>query len=338
MSYNHISEIAELSGDFGRLEQALRATNTLVWEVDLEEDTVEYFGSVQQITGLPTSELGEPLSNVHQTIHPADQSRVLEQLDPLVEGNTNSLEAKYRTHPDNGPIRWIQTEAFIEESEDEASTKLVGLSTDITEQKEYEVQLEAFVSVISHDLRNPLSVANGHLELARDECTCEHLDYIAEAHTRMETLIEDLLSLARENQDIGELDAVDLAGLVEDCWRTIETGDARLVVESDQIIQADTSRFKQLLENLFRNAIDHGGGDVTVTIGDLGEGFYVEDDGIGIPADERDQFFQRKTAPGRTGIGLGIVKQIVDAHEWEICVTEGETGGARFEITDIQPA
>lgn len=78
----------------------------------------------------------------------------------------DSLEGEYRTHPDNGSIRWTRTRAFIEENEDDAPTTLMGLSTDTTEQKEYQVRLESFASVLSRDLRNPLSVAKGRLEPA----------------------------------------------------------------------------------------------------------------------------------------------------------------------------
>lgn len=85
------------------------------------------------------------------------------------------------------------------------------------------------------------------------------------------------------------------------------------------------------------NSVEHGGEVVTVTIGDLDTGFYVADDGSGIPPEEREQVFEAgySTDNESTGFGLAIVKQIADAHGWDICVTESETDGARFEITDV---
>lgn len=199
-------------------------------------------------------------------------------------------------------------------------------------------QLNQFASIVSHDLRNPLNVAEGRLELAGEECDSEHLDEIANAHDRMNTLIDDLLALAQEDDRVSETEAVDLAELSEHCWRNVETVDASVKTSITRSIQADRSRLVQLLENLIRNAIEHGGDDVTVTIGKLNEGFYVEDDGPGISEDERDNVFNAgySTAEDGTGLGLSIVKQIVDAHGWNVCVTEGSNGGARFEITSVE--
>jgi len=94
---------------------------------------------------------------------------------------------------------------------------------------------------------------------------------------------------------------------------------------------------QQLLENLLRNAVEHGGDTVTITVGGLNDGFYFEDDGPGIPENERNNVFETgySTAKGGTGFGLSIVKQIATAHGWEICVTEGSEGGARFEIRGV---
>ena len=198
-------------------------------------------------------------------------------------------------------------------------------------------RLEEFASVVSHDLRNPLTVAEGRLALAREECESEHLDAVTDAHDRMSALIGDLLTLAREGDRLSETEAVDLADLSENCWRNVGTADATVRTPVDRMIQADRSRLAQLLENLIRNAIEHGGEDVTVTIGGLGDGFYVEDDGPGIPEDERDSVFDAgySTADEGTGFGLSIVKQVADAHGWDIDVADGADGGARFEITGV---
>lgn len=211
------------------------------------------------------------------------------------------------------------------------------------EQLQHETdRLEEFASVVSHDLRNPMNVAQGRLELARDDCDSDHLDEAALAVERSLTLIDDLLSLAREGERISDVESVPLADIVDGCWQNVETSTATLVTATDRTIRADRSRLQQLLENLFRNAIEHAGEDVTVTVGDLaeGDGFYVADDGPGIPAAKRDKVFEPgySTSDGGTGFGLNIVQEIANAHGWEITVTDSETGGARFEITGIGSA
>ncbi|MFB6361224.1 MAG: PAS domain S-box protein [Halobacteriales archaeon] len=199
-------------------------------------------------------------------------------------------------------------------------------------------RLAEFASIVSHDLRNPLSVAEGGLELAREECQSEQLDRIDHALQRMDDLIDDLLTLAREGETVTDPEPVDIPALVEDCWATVETAEAKLEIDIDRTISADESRLKQVLENLIRNAVEHGGEAVTVTIGELDSGFYVEDDGPGIPESDRDQIFEAgySTNEAGNGIGLSIVEQIIQAHGWGIQVTAGRDGGTRFEITGIE--
>ena len=201
-------------------------------------------------------------------------------------------------------------------------------------------RLEEFAGVVSHDLRNPLEVARGRTELAREECDSDHLAAVERAHDRMTALIDDLLTLAREGDPVTDAEPVDLGRIVGSCWRTVDTRDATLRSEAEGIILADEGRLRQLLENLIRNAIEHGGEDVTVTVGTLSDGFYVADDGPGIEPDRREAVFDagHSTSQSGTGFGLRIVEQVADAHGWSVRAVESEAGGARFEITGVEPA
>ncbi|WP_340098893.1 PAS domain S-box protein [Salinibaculum salinum] len=259
-------------------------------------------------------------------------------------GNFQKSEQERGTFP---LIRADGTERTVEYAATMNVTPGQHLSVlrDITdrEKRERELErqnerLEEFASVVSHDLRNPLNVAAARLELAQEECNSEHHAAIERAHDRMEGLIDDLLTLARHGKTPADVSSVDLTGLVESCWQTVETNDATLVTDVDRTIRADENRLRQLFENLVRNAIEHGGEGVTVTVGTLDDGFYVEDDGPGIPPDDFDDVFDTgySTSQDGTGFGLSIVKQIVEAHEWEIRVTEGSEGGARFEIVGVE--
>jgi len=220
------------------------------------------------------------------------------------------------------------------------STSLTSALTRVEQRQELETQnerLDEFASVLSHDLRNPLNVAEGRLELAQGEMDSEHFAPIERSHTRMRSLIESLLTLARSGDDIEELESVALGSFAENCWRNVDTQQATLETTTDQTVQADRSQLKQLLENLVRNAVEHGDREVTITIGALDDGFFVEDDGPGIPPEERDEIFDLgySTADSGTGLGLSIVKRVADAHGWEMTVTGGTDGGARFEITGV---
>ena len=199
-------------------------------------------------------------------------------------------------------------------------------------------QLDEFASVVSHDLRNPLNVAEGRLQMAQTECDSEHLHDVARAHDRMATLIDDLLALAREGQTAIETEPVDLSEAVEMCSEAVDTAEATLVTETEYRIQADESRLQRLLENLVRNAVEHGGPTVTISVGELAHGFYVEDDGPGIPSEKRAEVLDMgySTTEDGTGFGLSIVERIADSHGWAVTVTEGREGGARVEITDVR--
>ncbi|MFC4449989.1 ATP-binding protein [Halorussus aquaticus] len=93
--------------------------------------------------------------------------------------------------------------------------------------------------------------------------------------------------------------------------------------------------FRHLLENLFTNAVEHADGCVTVRVGGLPSGFYVEDDGPGIPEAEREQVFEAGYTTDGIGFGLVFVAELADTYGWEYAITDGPDGGARFEFTGV---
>jgi signal transduction histidine kinase len=195
--------------------------------------------------------------------------------------------------------------------------------------------------VLSHDLRNPLNVALGRAELLDGDG--EQAAAVRSSLERMNTIIEDALVLARKT-DVERLSAVDLPTVVRDAWSHVATADAALTVQQIDRIEADESLLSQLLENLFRNAVEHAGEDVTVVVGPLDDasGFFVADDGPGVPAPDREEVFEpgytTNSEEGGTGLGLAIVERIAEAHGWSVRVTEGDEGGARFEFVGVTSA
>ena len=271
---------------------------------------------------------------------PYTADRAAKYLQKAATAGPQTFEWRDQTKPGAA----LPVEVHLRQTLIEGQELILAVVRDISERKQRERELERknkrleeFARVVSHDLRNPLGVARGRLDLAREECDSDHLEHVARAQERMNVLIDDLLELARGGDEVGEREVVRLAELADTCWETIETADATFVVETDRAIKADRSRLQQLIENLIRNAIEHCGADVTITIGDLDDGFYVEDDGPGIPPDQQDSVFNPgfSTVRDGTGFGLSIVDQIVDGHDWSIQVTDGEADGARFEITGI---
>jgi PAS domain S-box-containing protein len=266
----------------------------------------------------------------------------------LSSDGPDSVQFEIEIQPNDGEPIPCEDHMGVLPYEGESFQGSVGMLRDISERKDRErdlkrqnQRLDEFASVVSHDLRNPLGVAMNRLELEQRERSSDHLERADRALDRMEALIDDLLTLARGSGELGDLQPVDLAVIAEDCWTNVETGDATLVTNIDRTIHADASQLKQVVENLVRNAIEHGGPEVTVTIGELRDGFYIEDDGPGIPADEREDVFTAgySTSNGGTGFGLSIVKHVVETHDWEIQALDGSDGGARpFSSPDFARA
>jgi signal transduction histidine kinase len=203
--------------------------------------------------------------------------------------------------------------------------------------QETNARLEQFASTLRHELRNPLNVLDGYLDVAREEGTVEAFEQCQIAIDQMERMLEETLVVLKGGEPEIEREPVELAVLCQRCWEMAPEEEARLEVTTTQRIAADKDRLTQLLENLFRNAVEHGGSDVTVTVGELDDGFYVEDDGPGIPEEERESVFEEgySTRGAGMGLGLAVVEAVTEVHGWEVELTEGSCGGARFAITGI---
>ncbi|MES3516449.1 MAG: PAS domain S-box protein [Natronomonas sp.] len=275
---------------------------------------------------LPTPVADDLLSFTRQTIDSGTVGTIEYELD--VRAGTRRFESRAY------PIQRVETD----------TDAIAFVVRDITERRRRERRLkrqndrlEEFTSIISHDLRGPLSVAAGRLELARETGKAEHFEALSAQIDRVDQMIDDLLTVARGGTIVNEGEPIDLADLTAEAWRTIEAPEASVSVQNDVTVVGDRARLRQVFENLFRNAVEHAGPAVTVTVGALEDGFYVEDDGDGIPPDRGDSVFEAgyTTTEDGTGFGLRVVSEFVDAHDWTVSITDGTDGGARFEIRGV---
>lgn len=278
----------------------LHSTNLLtVLDAD---GTIRYESpSIERVYGFEQAELvGDQVATY---FHPDDRDRVLAAFERVVASDAETVEAvEYRHERADGSYTWVES--------------------------------------VTSGNRTPA----GHAP-------------IAAAHERIEALVHDLLARARGEMNGSGTQPVDLAVVVEDCWALVPTADATLETDVDGRVLADRSRLRQLIENLVRNAVEHGtsggrresedaveraggrdGTDVTVTVGGLDTGFYVADDGVGIPETDREQALDagHSAAGDRVGLGLGIVAEVAQAHDWDVRVTESDAGGARFEFSNVE--
>lgn len=339
----HRQEELERTREF--LKQTQEVARVGGCEVDLRTDELRWSKQVYRIHGLSMDETPSIAERIN-FYHPDDRDTLRDAFNRLTfEGEPYDLELRIVTPEDE--IRWVRTRGEPR-YEDGELVRIRGTLQDITERKEREQalkkqndRLDEFAEVISHDLRNPLTIAMGRSEIlaqSLDEEYEDHLRPLISALDRMEAIIGDTLTLARQGDTVGEMHPIHLGKIVRNCWEGVATEQASLEIADEIIIHGDNDRLRHVFENLFRNAVEHAGKGVTVKVGYTGHDcLYVEDNGGGIPPNKREVVLEagHTSASGGTGFGLSIVNRIAEAHGWDVNVSESETGGARFEFTGV---
>ena len=330
-------------------------SSDLMLVVDQNGEITYASPSMQRLTG---TESGTIVGrDAFSLIHEADRSEFRRQFENLLDEPGGQFRMEYRSLDANGTLLYL--EASVRNLLENPFVEGVVLNArDITSRKRREQQLqetnqnleranerlEQFGSVVSHDLRNPLNIAQGYTDLARQtDDDNEHLEKVIDSLEQMDTIIGDVFTLAREGQSIGEMEPVTLQETTRLAWSNVDTGEATLRIAGDATFEADRERLVQLLENLLQNAVEHGADgdrdstDVTVTVG-FEDVLYVEDDGPGIADNRREEVVQpgNTTTDTGSGLGLAIVDQIARAHGWELDITGGRAGGARVELSGIE--
>ncbi|KAB1186870.1 MULTISPECIES: PAS domain S-box protein [Haloferax] len=319
-------------------------------------DIVYINDTFEQVWGRSQKTLYEDPMSFLDLVHVDDRDRLERGIRALfadIEAGTadDRYEFEFRFVPEaSETVRWAAARAVPLFDEDGSITNVLGVMTDLTERirREQELakqndRLEAFARVLSHDIRGPLAVAQGRLDLARETGDQSHLDHVERAHSRITEVVEDVLSMACDERAAMDLSEVALADSAAAAWEMCvsDTDTVRLELDELPVVEADKSRMKRFFENLFRNAIQHATTDddaeLVIRVGTLPSrrGFFVEDDGRGIPRSMRDTIFETGVSTkedGAHGFGLGIVRQIVHTHGWLVRIGESDAGGARFEV------
>jgi PAS domain S-box-containing protein len=333
---------------------------------------------IEGLTGYTPEEWASEDDFFSRVLHPDDADRVLAAFAAANDAG-RSIQIEYRIVAKDGTVVWVHDDALMARGADGGHLYLQGYLFDITQRRAIEEQrdrlLESereqnerlreldrlkdeFVALISHELRTPLTSIIGYLELALDEADTlpdhvrKFLEIVERNAQRLLRLVGDLLFLAQleaggldlKLSDV-EIETVIMQS-VETNRPTAERAEIVLAAEFEHIgmIPGDPGRLAQVVDNLISNAIKFTpiGGCVTVRVareGDLAV-LEIEDTGMGIPALEQQQLFERffrtrgageKEIPG-TGLGLSIAQAIVEAHGGSISVTSEEGIGTTFRV------
>lgn len=335
------STFADLDDEFFRALVANTSEGLLT--IDTDSTIVFANAAIEEILGYSPDELvgSSKLEIIPERLRPVHEQqfqRHIETGERNIDWDGVELPALHKDGHE------VPVTISFQKHEFDGEQLFTGVFRDISDLREQErrlerqnERLEKFASVLSHDIRNPLNVAQAYTESLATDVQRQELEEVSEALERMENIVDDMLTLVETGRSLDTLESVSLQQLATASWRWVDTGDAELAVENaERTVRADRSQVASLFENLFNNAVAHGGSDVTVRVGFLEatEGFYVEDTGSGIPDQHRGDVFDHgyTTSTAGTGLGLSIVQAIAEAHDWTVTTGESDSGGARFEF------
>ncbi len=327
------------------------------WELEVASRGVVWSAQQALNHGFDPFEPPPTIEEFVARVHPDDRERLAALIAEAL-ADPRPMTAEYRVVMPDGRIRVMEAQGqpFTDAA---GGTRLAGTSRDVTAERDAERLKDDFFGLISHELRTPLTSIIGYTELLA-EIETENLSpqgrrfvEVIERNSRRElSLVGDLLLLTRITAgtfeiEVGRADLGEIASVTVEAARPAATkAGVELVLDAPAglVAEGDPHRLGQVVENLLSNAIKFtpSGGRVTVAIEPAGRGIALEiaDTGIGIAEDDLARLFDRmyrsEEAERRhiqgTGLGLTIVKAIVDAHEATIAVHSEPGAGTRFRI------
>ncbi len=270
--------------------------------------------------------------DVFELIHPDDRDRVRKISRRRQSGEAHPQQYEARIVTVDGEMREVSLSVRSTTYDGEPAE--IGSVRDVTDRYRSAERLDEFASIVAHDLRNPLNVLSGRLDLARETGDETHFAALERSIDKMETLLEEMRDLARAGLPVREPAVVDVESAAREA---AETTDLTVTTEVGlPTIEADRDRLEGALVECFENVAVHTDCD-SVRVRPTEDGFAVVDDGPGIEASERDRVFEAgyTTDTDRTGFGLAIVEWITDAHGWSVAAEPSSSGGTQIVISDV---
>ncbi|OKY77093.1 MAG: Signal transduction histidine kinase with PAS and PocR sensory domain, partial [Candidatus Methanohalarchaeum thermophilum] len=323
-----------------RLKGSQRVANVGSWEIDLDTGELTWSDETYRIFGLP---IGEPVTydEFLEFIHPEDRDYVDKEWNEALE--TGEYDIDHRIVVDD-EIKWVHEKADIIFNDDGEPIRVVGSVQDITERKKRKEREELLHSLLRHDVQNKAQVVEGYLELLKEdpEGNKEYVDKALKAAKESEDIIEKVRTLRKiEKEGIKEtkIDSVLKEVMEENRDRANERGlEIKKTSSSLKCKVKAGSLLRELFNNITENAIQHSEGTkIKITCKEKQKEVIcsIEDDGRGIPDEQKEKVFEKGFKSGETGgsgLGMYLAKQIIENYNGKIEVRDSELGGARFDI------
>jgi|GEM_PF-1441026 len=289
----------------------------------------------------------------HASLTVEDDHQVMETERPI------GLKEEY-TRSDTEEDIWLLSAKGPWYGPDGNIAGVAGVTVDVTEQKlnrreesPLDGRLDQFERVLTTTFRDELQAAIDSLERARESNAVEtargtapeiegpgehppaQLADVADRLEVLERLLADTMTLARYTRTPTRRTSIDLPEFLRTVWADVDPATGSLAVETDQVLFADEEQLHCLLRNLFEVALQHGPADVTLTVDELEDGFYLERDGPPLPPEQRDALMEGQVDDDAESLGLAmtIVVGVADANGWDASVS---SGGRRFEFAGVE--
>ncbi|HEX8434480.1 sensor histidine kinase [Archangium sp.] len=343
-----------------RYRLATWATNDVLWDWSPTTDRIHWGEATHTMFGYPPEEMGD-LAWWAEQVHPEDRQPVLEGLRQVVASGEASWSAEYRFRRKDGTYAHVLDRGLVARDTEGRATRMIGSLMDITERKrtmermQEEAQFrERFIGILGHDLRNPLNAISLTARALRRRSVSPAQQQLAQrieaSAARMGNMISDILDLTRARLSGGIPLHLKSTRLPEVCEQVVEElsvaypGRAiSLETEGEGEGFWDSDRLAQVVSNLVGNALEHGTPEGTIFVRCLSESdrqvLEVSNPGAPIPphmlATLFDPFRQVSRRNGRrSGLGLGlfIVRELVEAHGGQVSVRSSEEEGTTFTV------
>lgn len=350
------------SEDF--LQEAAQIARLGRWRWDVVTGNIEWSKTTQEIFGLDSAGHKLTYAEFIGTVHPDDRAAVEAAVQSALKNGTE-YAIEHRIVLPDGSQRHVQEKGRVHYDPAGKPVRMVGTALDVTEQKKVEERLiesdrikSEFIATASHELRTPLAIIQGYSEmmLENDHLGAEqHRDFLSIIYDKalaLEKIVGDLLDISRVETGriiCLEFEPVDIVAELRQLIAQFQQETTRhhfsmIVPDSQHSLSVDKAKIIQVMENLLSNAIKYSprGGEIVVRIESLDDCLQISvaDQGMGISPQHQGQIFDKfyrvdssNTAAPGLGIGLYLVKNIIEAHRGKIWVESALGRGSTIFFT-----
>ena len=337
-----------------RLRLAIEATGIAIWDLDIVNNVVITSPRLTEMFGFDPEEK-VTAEEFRELVHPDDRHIILHAFYDAVKTGVYLYEV--RIIRNDGSICWIKTSGRVIYDDQQKPLRMLGTTSDITEQKQGEIMKNDFITMASHELKTPLTSLKAYTQLlvtraqkAEDVFLINALEKSEKQINKMTRLIYGFLDLSKIESGTVQLNVqtFDINALI-----TEVIADSMTALQGHNIIfnaggpiriNADKEKIAQVIGNLINNAVKYSARETVITITAKMQGkklkVGVKDQGIGLKLKNQQKIFQRfyrvedESTRGLSGFGIGLYlsAEIIKLHHGKIAVKSEESKGAEFYI------